>query len=69
MMLDLARVVLCAATLGAMALNAPLNAQAQPVVGAKSLSAAHGVILAGRECIAWRGSKCVRWAECGATVC
>jgi hypothetical protein len=73
MMSCLARVALGAATLSSMLLMLPEGGQALPV-GMKWLPANQAVMLAKRECIAWErmadGSmKCVRWEECGPTVC
>ena len=57
----------------ALALVAAPAARALPT-GVQALHLSHGVILARRECIAWRRrpdgtSVCVRWAECGKYVC
>jgi hypothetical protein len=63
-----ARVVLCATMVYAMALIAPHGAQALPI-GVKSPVPGQAVILVKRECIAWERGRCVRWANCGTTVC
>jgi hypothetical protein len=73
MMSYLARVAICAATFSSMLLMAPQGGQALPI-GAKSLRANQAIVQVKRECIAWERtadgrSKCVRWAECGPTVC
>jgi hypothetical protein len=57
----------------ALALVAAPAARALPT-GVQALHLSHGVILARRECIAWRRkpngtSVCIRWAECGKYVC
>ena len=57
----------------ALAMVAAPAARALPT-GVQALHLSHGVILARRECIAWRRkpngtSVCIRWAECGKYVC
>ena len=57
----------------ALALVAAPAARALPT-GVQAPHLSHGVILARRECIAWRRkpngtSVCIRWAECGKYVC
>lgn len=57
----------------AVAIVAAPGARALPT-GVQALHLSHGVILAKRECIAWRRrpdgtAVCVRWAECGKYVC
>jgi hypothetical protein len=57
----------------ALALVAAPAARALPS-GVQALHLSHGVVLARRECIAWRRrpdgtSVCVRWAECTKYVC
>jgi hypothetical protein len=68
MMPSFAQVVLYAIMVYAMALIAPHGAQALPI-GVKSPVPSPVVILVKRECIAWERGRCVRWANCGTTVC
>jgi hypothetical protein len=69
----LTKFTLGAAAIFALAMAAAPAARALPT-GVQALHLSHGVILARRECIAWRRrpdgtSVCVRWAECGKYVC
>ena len=72
-MSSLAKIMFCVAASFAVAMIAVPGAQAVPV-GVKAPPLSQGVILVKRECIAWKRrpdgtSVCVRWAECGNTVC
>ena len=72
-MSSLARFVFCVAASFAVAAIAMPGAQALPI-GVKAPRLSQGVILVKRECIAYKRrpdgtSVCVRWAECGKTVC
>ena len=70
----LTKFTLGAATSFALAMVAAPVARALPSGVQAPLHLSHGVILARRECIAWRRrpdgtSVCVRWAECTKYVC
>jgi hypothetical protein len=70
---DFSRVALCAVAFGALALMASSSVQALPS-GAKSLPHSEAIVLARRECIAWRRrpdgtTVCVNWGECTNNVC
>ncbi|MES5484560.1 hypothetical protein QMZ05_17525 [Bradyrhizobium sp. INPA03-11B] len=63
----------CSVALLAALLIVPSHGHALPA-GAKSPPRLPGVILARRECIAWERDedgvmRCVRWEECGPSVC
>ena len=72
-MRNFVKLAVCAATCCALVLLAPRDGRAVPA-GVKALPHDDGIIRVKRECIAWKRTAdgrnvCVRWAECGDTVC